>query len=176
MSPVLPSAKRRLESLESRRNLLITVSDPFILWSTQAAFAIEAQRQKFAPSFSPMVHRRRVMEALNALATMPTKHPEDSFPEFIQNGATFTADGLAQSMLPRAQSIRKHFASWRDLRPHDHQRPQHVGKKHACQSRRPQRRPCTLRRAGLRSSAFVSPLQVTASVCISDLYRRISRF
>jgi hypothetical protein len=47
--------RRLVVSLESRRNLLITVIDPFILWSTQVAFAIEAQRQKFAPFFRQLL-------------------------------------------------------------------------------------------------------------------------
>src|SRR5258707_1013460 len=108
MSPsaCIGKLRRLVESLESRRNLLITVSDPFILWSTLVAFAIEAQRQKFAPSFRPWLTAVGEMEALNALANYTYEHPEDSFPEFIQNGATFAADGLAHPLLPRAQSIR----------------------------------------------------------------------
>ena len=42
---------RSVQALESRRSLLITVSDPFLLWTTQVALAVEAWRQKFAPAF-----------------------------------------------------------------------------------------------------------------------------
>jgi len=118
MSPsaAIGKLRRLVESLESRRNLLIRVSDPFILWSTLVAFAIEAQRQKFAPCFRRWLTALGEMEALNALANYAYEHPEDSFPEFIQNGATFAADGLAHPLLPRAQSIRNTLHLGRDLR------------------------------------------------------------
>jgi hypothetical protein len=179
MSPSASIGKLRrlVESLESRRNLLITVSDPFILWSTQVAFAIEAQRQKFAPCFRPWLTAVGEMEALNALANYAYEHPEDSFPEFIQNGATFAADGLAHPLLPRAQSIRNTLHLGRDLRLMIISGPNMSGKS------------TLVRAVGLNAvlahcgapvcarQLRLSPLQVTASICILDsLQGGISRF
>jgi len=115
-SAAIGKLRRLLESLESRRNLIVKVSDPFILWSTQVAFAIEAWRQKFAPAFRHWFMAVGEMEALNALANYAYEHPEDSFPKFIQNGASFAADGLAHPLLPRAQSIRNTLHLGPDLR------------------------------------------------------------
>jgi DNA mismatch repair ATPase MutS len=169
--------RRLVESLESRRNLLITVSDPFILWSTQVAFAIEAQRQKFVPAFRQWLTAVGEMEALNALANYAYEHPEDSFPEFIRNGATFAADGLAHPLLPRAQSIRNTLHLGRDLGLMIISGPNMSGKS------------TFVRAVGLNAVLAhcgapvcarllrLSPLQVAASICILDsLQGGISRF
>jgi MutS domain V len=169
--------RRWVESLESRRNLLIKVSDPFILWSTQVACAIEAQRQKFAPSFRQWLTIVGEIEALNALANYAYEHPEDSFPEFIHDGATFAADGLAHPLLPRAQSVRNTLHLGRDLRLMIISGPNMSGKS------------TLIRAVGLNAvlahcgapvcahQLRLSPLRVTASICILDsLQGGISRF
>jgi hypothetical protein len=166
-----------VESLESRRNLLITVSDPFILWSTQVAFAIEAWRQKFAPAFRRWLTAVGEMESLNALANYAYEHPHDAFPEFAHEGAVFAAEGLAHPLLPRAQSIRNAVNLSPDLRLMIISGPNMSGKS------------TLVRAVGLNAvlaqcgapvcaqRLYLSPLQVTASICVLDsLQGGVSRF
>jgi DNA mismatch repair ATPase MutS len=111
------------------------------------------------------------------LANYAYEHPEDSFPEFIQNGATFAADGLAHPLLPRAPSIRNTLHLGRDLRLMIISGPNMSGKS------------TLVRAVGLNAvlahcgapvcarQLRLSPLQVTASICILDsLQGGISRF
>lgn len=169
--------KRLVESLESRRNLLITVSDPFILWSTQLALAIEAWRQKFAPAFQKWLMVVGEMEALNALAGYAYEHPGDIFPEFVDGRASFEAEGLAHPLLPRTQLVRNVVSLGGELRLMLISGPNMSGKS------------TFVRAVGLNAvlgqcgapvcahKLRLSPLQVTASICVLDsLQGGISRF
>jgi len=179
ISPAASIRKLRqlVESLESRRSLLIKVSDPFILWSTQIAFAVEAWRQKCGLAFRQWLMAVGELEALNALANYAYEHPEDSFPQFSLDGAAFAADGLAHPLLPRAKSTRNTLDLGRDLRLMIISGPNISGKS------------TLVRAVGLNAvlahcgapvcanSLRLSPLQVTASICVLDsLQGGISRF
>lgn len=169
--------RRLVESLESRRSLLIKVSDPFILWSTQIAFAVETWRQKFGPVFRQWFMAVGELEALNALANYAYEHPEDSFPEFTDDGAGLAADGLAHPLVPRAKSVRNTLCLGRDLRLMIISGPNMSGKstlvRAVCLN-------AVLAHCGAPVCAHrlrLSPLQVTASICVLDsLQGGISRF
>ncbi len=169
--------RRLVESLESRRSLLIKVSDPFILWSTQIAFAVETWRQKFAPAFRQWLMAVGELEGLNALANYAYEHPEDSFPQFSLDGAAFAADGLAHPLLPRAKSTRNTLCLGRDLRLMIISGPNMSGKSTLV---RAVGLNAVLAHCGAPVCAHhlrLSPLQVTASICVLDsLQGGISRF
>jgi DNA mismatch repair ATPase MutS len=46
------------------------------------------------------------MEALSALAGYAYEHPENVFPEFVEKGPLFKAEGLAHPLLPEAKAVR----------------------------------------------------------------------
>jgi MutS domain V len=179
ISPAASIAKLRrlVESLESRRSLLITVSDPFILWSTQLAFAIEAWRQKFAPAFRQWLAAVGEMEALNAVAGFAYEHPEDVFPQVAGEGAFFEAKGLAHPLLPRAQSIRNSVSLGCDLRLMIISGPNMSGKSTFVRALGLN---AVLAQCGAPVCAHqlcLSPLQVAASICVLDsLQGGVSRF
>jgi MutS-like protein len=169
--------RRLVESMESRRNLLITVSDPFILWSTQLAFAIERWRQKFAPAFRQWLAAVGEMEALNAFAGYAYEHPEDVFPKLASEGAFFAADGLAHPLLPRAKAVRNNVNLGRDLRLMIISGPNMSGKSTFVRALGVN---AVLAQCGGPVCAHhlhLSPFQVTASICVLDsLQGGISRF
>ncbi|MGB9405422.1 MAG: hypothetical protein WCA98_17950, partial [Candidatus Acidiferrales bacterium] len=59
---------RLVQSLESRRNLVVAVIDPFVFWTLQLSFAIEVWRKKFGPSIRQWLDSVGEMEALSSLA------------------------------------------------------------------------------------------------------------
>jgi MutS domain V len=168
---------RSVQALESRRSLLITVSDPFLLWTTQVALAVEAWRQKFAPAFRGWLMAVGEMEALNALANYSYEHPGDNFPQFLPDRAVFKASGLAHPLLPRTRAIRNNVSLGQELRVMIISGPNMSGKS------------TFVRAIGLNAvlaqcgapvcaeSLRLSPLQVTASICVLDsLQGGVSRF
>jgi MutS-like protein len=169
--------RRLTQALESRRSLLIAVSDSFVLWTTQVALAIETWRQEFAPAFRVWLMAVGEMEALNALANYSYEHPEDTFPQFLPERATLEANGLAHPLLPRARAIRNDVKLGAKLRVMIVSGPNMSGKS------------TFIRAIGLNGvlaqcgapvcakSLRLSPLQVTASICILDsLQGGVSRF
>lgn len=179
VSPSASIGKLRhlVESLESRRNLLIKVSDPFILWSTQAVFAIETWRQKFAPAFRTWLLAMGEVEALNALANYAYEHPEDAFPELTPDGAGFAAEGLAHPLLSRAESVRNTVNLGHDPHLMIISGPNMSGKSTFVRSVGLN---AVLAQCGAPVCAQrlrMSALQVTASICILDsLQGGVSRF
>jgi len=169
--------RRLVQALESRRSLLIAVSDSFVLWTMQLALAIEAWRQEFAPAFRVWLMAVGEMEALNALANYSYERPEDAFPQFLPERAAFQASGLAHPLLPRARAIRNDVRLGVDLRVMIVSGPNMSGKS------------TFIRAIGLNAVLAqcgapvcaerlrLSPLQVTASICILDsLQGGVSRF
>ena len=169
--------RRLTQALESRRSLLIAVSDSFVLWTTQVASAIESWRQEFAPAFRVWLMAVGEMEALNALANYSYERPEDVFPQFLAERATLEASGLAHPLLPRSRAIRNEVKLGAELRVMIVSGPNMSGKS------------TFIRAIGLNGalaqcgapvcakSLRLSPLQVTASICILDsLQGGISRF
>lgn len=168
--------RKWVQALESRRSLLIHVTDPFILWSPQTAFAIEAWRQKFAPAFHIWLATVGEMEALSALANYCHERPEDDFPEFATD-AVFEATGLAHPLLPRARAVGNDIRFEPSLRAMVISGPNMSGKSTFV---RAVGLNATLAQCGAPICARklrMSPLQVTASICILDsLQGGVSRF
>jgi hypothetical protein len=108
--------RRLLESLESRRNLAVTALDPFILWTSQLALAVEVWRQKFGPLVRHWLVAVGEMEAVTALAGYTYEHPADVFPEFTQDGVLFQAEGFAHPLLPESQAVRNDLNMGSELR------------------------------------------------------------
>jgi MutS domain V len=169
--------RRLTQALESRRSLLIAVSDSFVLWTTQVALAIETWRQEFAPAFRVWLMAVGEMEALNALANYSYERPEDVFPEFLPERATLEASGLAHPLLPRSRAIRNDVRLAAQLQVMIVSGPNMSGKS------------TFIRAIGLNGvlalcgapvcakSLRLSPVQVTASICILDsLQGGVSRF
>jgi DNA mismatch repair ATPase MutS len=169
--------RRLTQALESRRSLLIAVGDSFVLWTTQVALAIETWRQEFAPAFRVWLMAVGEMEALNALANYSYERPEDVFPQFLPEQATLEASGLAHPLLPRSRAIRNDVKLGAQLRVMIVSGPNMSGKS------------TFIRAIGLNgvlaqcgapvcaNSLRLSPLQVTASICILDsLQGGVSRF
>ena len=169
--------RKSVQALESRRSLLIHVTDAFILWTTQLTFAIEAWRQEFGPAVRVWLSAVGEMEALNCLANYCYEHPHDTFPEFVEGRAIFDANGLTHPLLPQARAVRNDVGLGESLRVMIVSGPNMSGKS------------TFVRAIGLNAVLAqcgapvcaerlrLSPLQVAASICILDsLQGGVSRF
>ena len=168
---------RKLESLESRRNLVVSVVDPFVLWTVQLACGIEAWRQKFGGAVRRWVEVAGQMEALVSLAGYAYEHPADVFPEMAEGMARFEAEGLAHPLLAEEREVRNDLRLGEGLRLAIISGPNMSGKS------------TFIRAVGINAvlaqcgapvrarRLALSPLQVAASICVLDsLQGGVSRF
>jgi hypothetical protein len=168
-----------VDYMESRRNPVVGMLNPFVFWSLQVAFAIDAWRTKFGPSIRGWLAAVGEMEALCALAGYAFEHPGDTFPEFTSSSeqGLFQAEDFAHPLLPEAKAIRNDLTLGGDLRLMIISGPNMAGKS------------TLIRAVGINSvlaqcgapvrakRLLMSPLAVAASICVLDsLQGGISRF
>jgi MutS domain V len=177
-SQAIRRLRRLIESLESRDNLALRVVDPFILWTAQFAFAIEAWRQRYGQSVRQWLSAVGEIEALISLAGYTYEHSADVFPEFVESGsALLEAEGLAHPLLPAQQAVSNDLRLGSELRLMIVSGPNMSGKSTLiravginavlAQCGAP------VRARGLR----MSRLQLGASICVLDsLQGGVSRF
>ena len=91
-----------VDLLDARRNQISAVLTAPLLWTTQAALAVEAWRRKFGPSVARWLAAVGEVEALGSLATFAFEHPDYPFPEVLADGGPPRLDavGLAHPLLP----------------------------------------------------------------------------
>jgi hypothetical protein len=95
-----------IEWLNSRLNpLFAAVAAPLLLWSTQFAFAIEEWRAQYGPAIGHWLDAVGELEALCSLSAYAYEHPQDPFPQIVQNGTEFDGEDLRHPLLPYAQCV-----------------------------------------------------------------------
>jgi MutS domain V len=169
---------RFIEYMESRRNPVVGVINPFVFWSLQVAFAIDAWRAKYGPSIRGWVAAVGEMEALCALAGYAYEHPADTFPEFAPpEQGLFEAEDFAHPLLPEAKAVRNRLTLGGDLRLMIISGPNMAGKSTLVRAVGIN---AVLAQCGapVRAKRLrMSPLAVAASICVLDsLQGGISRF
>jgi hypothetical protein len=179
---VLPSKavaqlNRWVEFLESAHNLFVRIFDYVIFYRLQFVLAAESWRRRFGPSLRTWLDTVGELEALSALGGYTYEHPADVFPEFIDCAPCFEAQGLAHPLLPPNRAVANDLRLGPDLQLIMVSGPNMAGKS------------TFLRGIGVNAvlaqcgapvraaSLKLSPLQVTASICVLDsLEGGISRF
>ena len=181
-SGVLPSraiAKLnwRVEYLASAHNLFVRIFDPVIFYRLQFVLSTESWRRRFGRSLRFWLETVGELEALAALGGYTYEHPEDVFPEFLDYAPCFAAEGLAHPLIPRHRAVPNDLRLDRDLQLMIVSGPNMAGKS------------TFLRAIGVNAvlaqsgapvravSLKLSPLAVTASICVLDsLEGGVSRF
>jgi hypothetical protein len=179
---VLPSKavaqlNRWVEFLESAHNLFVRIFDYVIFYRLQCVLAAESWRRRFGPSLRTWLDTVGELEALAALGGYTYEHPADVFPEFVESAPCFEAHGLAHPLLPQNRAVANDLRLGPDLQLIMVSGPNMAGKS------------TFLRGIGVNAvlaqcgapvcaaSLKLSPLQVTASICVLDsLEGGISRF
>jgi MutS domain V len=168
---------RMVELLISRRNPILQLTDPFVLWTLNLAFAIEAWRKKFGPAVRAWLSAVGEMEALSSLASYSYEHPADAFPEFTEDAPCFDAEGFAHPLIPEGRAVQNDLRLSRDFRLMIISGPNMAGKSTFLRSVGIN---AVLAQCGAPVRARrlrLSRLSVAASVCVLDsLQGGISRF
>jgi hypothetical protein len=173
-----------IELLESRRNQIVAMIDPFVMWSLQLTFAIVAWRRAHGPPIRRWLAAVGELEALSDLAGYAYEHPGDVFPEFVETRgadgklvACFDAEGFVHPLLPEDRAVRNDLKLDDALRLIVISGPNMAGKSTFLRGVGVN---AVLAQAGAPVRARrlrMSPLTVAASVCILDsLEGGISRF
>jgi len=173
----LSRAAHLMQSLESRRNIVVAALDPFVFWTPQLALAIESWRVRFGRSMRVWLDAVGEMEALMSLAGYAFEHPADVFPEFVEPAPLFEARSLAHPLLPEHTAVPNDLSIGAPLRLMVISGPNMAGKS------------TFVRAVGVNAvlaqcgapvraqSLRMSRLQVAASICILDsLQGGVSRF
>lgn len=97
---------RIVSYLQSRRNPAARLLDVLTFWSAQFVFMAERWQLEFGPEIRKWMSAIGEMEALTALSGYAYENPRDVFPEFVEHGPTFDAEGLAHPLLPVSTAVR----------------------------------------------------------------------
>lgn len=168
---------RLVEPLIFRRNPFLQVVDPFVLWTLNLAFAIEAWRKNFGPVVRRWISAVGEMEALSSLASYSYEHPSDAFPEFTEDAPCFDAAAFAHPLIPEGRAVQNDLRLDGDFRLMIISGPNMAGKSTFLRSVGIN---AVLAQCGVPVRARrlrLSSLTVAASVCVLDsLQGGISRF
>jgi Flp pilus assembly protein TadB len=117
-SAAIAKLNKLIQLLESRRNQVVAVLEPFVMWSVQLTFAIVAWRRAHGPSIRKWLEAVGELEALSDLAGYAYEHPTDVFPEFVDEGAggCFDAAGFAHPLIPEDRAVRNDLKLDREMR------------------------------------------------------------
>jgi MutS domain V len=97
---------RIVSYLESRRNPAMRLLDVVTFWSVHLVFAAERWQQEFGPHIREWLTAVGEFEALTALSGYAFEHRGNVFPEFVDGGALFDAEGLGHPLLPDHKAVR----------------------------------------------------------------------
>ena len=108
-SQQIAKLKRLIELLDSRRNLFFAPFAFILLWPLHCAIAIELWRQNSGPAVKRWFAAVGEIEALSSIAGYAFEHPDDPFPELVDNEVCFAAEDLGHPLIPQAHNVRTHL-------------------------------------------------------------------
>jgi len=97
--------RRLMEILDSRDNLVLRVIGPLLLWTPQAAMAIEAWRAANGRLIPGWLDAVSDLEALSALANYAWEHPSDPLPQFEEGASVFDGEEMAHPLIPPERAV-----------------------------------------------------------------------
>jgi MutS domain V len=176
-SQAVASLARLVEYLESAHNLFVRILDFAVFYRLQFVLAVERWRRRHGSSLRLWLETLGELEALASLGSYAYENPENAFPELVEGGPCFVAEGLAHPLIARERAVANDVRL--DL---DHQLILVSGPNMAGKS-------TFLRGIGVNAvlaqcgapvraaKLKLSPLVVTASICVLDsLAGGVSRF
>ena len=116
-SEQLARLERLVAYLQAQRNgvFALTGLGLMLMWSLQLAHAIEGWRAVSGPHLARWIAAIGEFEALNALASHAYEHPHDPFPEVVEAGPVFEAEGVGHPLLPEQVAVRNDLRLGSDL-------------------------------------------------------------
>ena len=103
----IATLQRLIDLLDARRNQIFMPFSCLLFWGTQFAHAIESWRAAAGPAVPRWLAVVGEFEALAALAGYAWEHPEDPFPEIVEEtrGPRFDAEGLGHPLIPQGTCV-----------------------------------------------------------------------
>ena len=102
----LARLNRLMELLDSREHMLVRMIEPFTLWTTHLAFAVENWRRHSGPAARRWLTATGEIEALCSLASHAFEHPHDPFPEFAAESPYLEAEAIGHPLIPEDRVVR----------------------------------------------------------------------
>ncbi len=102
--------------LDSRRDLLFAPIAFLLLWEIQLTFLIEDWRRENGAKIEGWLAAVAQFEALSSLAGYSYEHPDDPFPELVQESPCFQGEGLGHPLLPENKCVRNDVSLTEDLK------------------------------------------------------------
>lgn len=102
----LARLRRIVEYLDSRDNIFVRVAEIFILWTPHWAVKVEEWRRHSGPAVRRWLNATGEIEALCSLASHAFEHPDDPFPDFLDESPCLEAEGLAHPLIPEDRVVR----------------------------------------------------------------------
>jgi hypothetical protein len=97
--------RRLMELLDSRDNLALRVIGPLLMWTPQAAMAIEAWRAANGRFIAGWLDAVSEIEALSALANYAWEHPSDPFPRLEEGVSVFEGEEMAHPLIAAERAV-----------------------------------------------------------------------
>jgi hypothetical protein len=98
--------QRLIRLVKERENEWFAYLSYCLLWATQFAMAIEHWRRRHGAQMLEWVAVLGEFEALISLSTYSYEHPGDTFPELVEKGPEFEAEGLGHPLLDETTCVR----------------------------------------------------------------------
>lgn len=95
--------------MDAREGLLGRILELPMLYTVQAAFAAESWRERCGRKMKRWSEIAAEMEALLSLAAYSFEHPDDPFPEFVEDAtsqALFDGEALGHPLIPASRCVR----------------------------------------------------------------------
>ena len=101
------AALMRLENLlDARRHQFFAPIALVLLWEIQFALAIEVWRVRHGPHLGDWIDAISELEALVDIGGYSFEHPDDPFPELVEEGPLFDGEQIGHPLLPAASCVR----------------------------------------------------------------------
>jgi hypothetical protein len=102
----LARLQRIMQYLDSRDHLLVRAAEPFVLWTTHLAFAVESWRRQSGKAVRRWLAAVGEIEALSSFASHAFEHPGDPFPEFADESAWLECEGAGHPLIAEDRVVR----------------------------------------------------------------------
>jgi hypothetical protein len=104
-SQAIRNLSKRLAWFDSRHSWFVRILDPFVFYTPHCILAIDAWRERHGAAVREWLAVAGEVEALSSFAVYAYEHPSDTFPQMLEGGPSFEAEGLAHPLLARDKSI-----------------------------------------------------------------------
>lgn len=105
-----------IEWLDWRLNPVFAPFAAIVMWSLHFAISIEKWRRENEPGVARWLDVVGEIEALCSLASYCYEHPDDPFPELVDQGPLFEGEAIGHPLIPAGRCVRNDLRLGGDLR------------------------------------------------------------